>query len=95
MRDSGEICDDGNTFDYDGCSSTCDIEESFICSGGTATTRDTCVENTFSPVATMTVMSNNDLTLTFNDTMVQQVLSPDDISLRIYGPQTEYSLTWT
>lgn len=31
--DSGEECDDGNTVDGDGCSSTCTIETSWECSG--------------------------------------------------------------
>ena len=34
---SGETCDDGNTADTDGCSSTCAIETGFVCSGTPST----------------------------------------------------------
>ena len=36
------FCDDGNTVDGDGCSSTCTVECGYNCSGGTATTQDDC-----------------------------------------------------
>jgi len=35
--DGGEECDDGNTNDFDGCSSTCTIENGFQCDGVTKT----------------------------------------------------------
>eukprot|EP00347_Sterkiella_histriomuscorum_P013569 403364213 len=35
-------CDDGNTLNGDGCSSTCSIESGWTCSGGNSTTKDTC-----------------------------------------------------
>lgn len=34
---TGEDCDDGNTEDYDGCSSMCRIETGFSCDGGSPT----------------------------------------------------------
>ena len=37
-------CDDGNTVNNDGWSSTCSIESGWICSGGSSTTKDTCSE---------------------------------------------------
>ncbi|HET9957455.1 MAG TPA: DUF4215 domain-containing protein [Polyangiaceae bacterium] len=36
QRFSNEACDDGNTFDGDGCSSTCQIESGFACSDSVA-----------------------------------------------------------
>lgn len=30
---TGEQCDDGNTIDGDGCSSTCQVEDGFVCTG--------------------------------------------------------------
>ena len=41
-RDDVNFCDDGNTDDNDGCSSTCSVECGYSCSGGTASTADTC-----------------------------------------------------
>ncbi len=38
----GSKCDDGNLNSNDGCSSTCDIEEHFICRGGNEFTEDYC-----------------------------------------------------
>jgi cysteine-rich repeat protein len=35
-------CDDGNLNNNDGCSSTCTIEEHFICRGGNEFTKDYC-----------------------------------------------------
>ena len=39
-----EEWDDGNTFDFDGCSSSCQIEEWFKCTGGNLTTKDEWVD---------------------------------------------------
>ena len=38
-------CNDGNTVDGDGCSSTCKTEEGFACSGGGMLTRSFCFRN--------------------------------------------------
>jgi cysteine-rich repeat protein len=40
-------CDDGNLVDGDGCSSDCEEELGWSCSGGTTTTADTCVETDY------------------------------------------------
>ena len=37
-----EACDDGNTADEDGCSSSCTVECGYGCDGGSPTTQDTC-----------------------------------------------------
>ena len=37
-------CDDGNIFNGDGCSSTCDVENGWACAGGNLVTADTCWE---------------------------------------------------
>jgi cysteine-rich repeat protein len=41
-RHSFEACDDGNTEDGDGCSSSCTIEPGWLCDGGSWTSADTC-----------------------------------------------------
>eukprot|EP00347_Sterkiella_histriomuscorum_P007900 403347132 len=35
-------CDDGNTVSGDGCSSTCLVESTYVCIGGSSSTRDYC-----------------------------------------------------
>ena len=35
-------CDDGNTINGDGCSSNCEIETGFFCTGGSSTSPDVC-----------------------------------------------------
>eukprot|EP00347_Sterkiella_histriomuscorum_P016413 403353278 len=42
IRDDYEKCDDGNTANGDGCSSTCLVETGFTCNGGSFSTKDTC-----------------------------------------------------
>lgn len=43
LRAGTEVCDDANTANNDGCSSTCaTIESNYICTGGSTTSRDTC-----------------------------------------------------
>ncbi|CAI2363878.1 unnamed protein product [Moneuplotes crassus] len=38
-----EVCDDGNTSDADGCKSDCtEIEENYVCFGGSPNNKDTC-----------------------------------------------------
>jgi cysteine-rich repeat protein len=41
-RHSFEQCDDGNTEDGDGCSSSCMIEPGWLCDGGSWNSKDTC-----------------------------------------------------
>ena len=40
-RAGTEACDDQNTSNSDGCSSTCTIESNYVCSGGTTSSKDT------------------------------------------------------
>ena len=38
-----EACDDGNVLNGDGCSSSCTVETDYSCSGGSLTSKSTCV----------------------------------------------------
>ena len=40
--DSPEGCEDNNTISGDGCSSSCQVEHGFVCTGGSITQPDTC-----------------------------------------------------
>ena len=37
-------CDDQNLVDGDGCSSTCQVESGYTCTGGNTVSRDICTE---------------------------------------------------
>lgn len=37
-------CDDGNTINGDGCSSSCQVEAGFVCTGGSPTSKDSCLK---------------------------------------------------
>lgn len=42
MTDTGETCDDGNTANSDGCSSTCAVETNYACTGTPSVCVITC-----------------------------------------------------
>ena len=42
LRAGTEACDDQNTSNNDGCSSSWTIESNYVCSGGTTSSKDTC-----------------------------------------------------
>jgi cysteine-rich repeat protein len=74
-------CDDGNTVDGDGCSSTCDIEEGWICSGGTSSTNDICthIEVTISSI---NITEQNNIILKFSEPVfITGTLTTDDIEV--------------
>ena len=95
VRTSDENCDDANTFSYDGWSAEWEIEQGYICSGGSTTSSDTWIENNFMPISTLTVLPNNDLELNFNDTMVETTIESSDLYIRVYGPEDEYNFDYT
>lgn len=43
-RPSSSYCDDGNTLSNDGCTSNCQVDIGFRCTGGTSTSKDVCRE---------------------------------------------------
>lgn len=58
-------CDDGNLINGDGCSSTCQIEDGWTCSGGTPTTPDKCQVVPLY-IQSINATSNNNIVLKFN-----------------------------
>lgn len=43
--EAGETCDDGNTANLDGCSSTCQVETDYICVGAPSVCSSACVDD--------------------------------------------------
>ena len=74
-----EECDDGNNFNYDGWDQSWKVERGFICSGGDATTKDIWIENKFMPIASLQILTNNNLIIKFNDTITK--INPTDEDL--------------
>jgi len=60
-----EMCDDGNLEDGDGCSSTCEVEPDYQCSGGYPYKRDTC-QYIRTEIVEVKVNKHNDLILKFS-----------------------------
>ena len=90
--DNNEQWDDGNNFDDDGWSYECLLENGYIWTSDYPTS---WYENEFRPSATMTIKSNNDILLTFNDTLNIVNIMQDDLFINIYGTKTSYSFSWT
>jgi cysteine-rich repeat protein len=74
-------CDDGNLVNGDGCSSACEIEADWTCTGGSPTNSDICsvTELKFDSV---NVTENNNLVLKFTKTAyIIDDLTTDDIEI--------------
>jgi len=63
-------CDDGNNIDGDGCSSKCEIEKGYVCSGGSQTKKDICIDRTKPSIQNMKINSNGTLTLSFTKPVI-------------------------
>ena len=61
------VCDDGNTVDGDGCSSLCQVEDGFHCSGGTYDTPDVCVDIVAPSAFLSTITTENTIYIEFTE----------------------------
>ena len=95
IDNSGEQWDDGNHYNFDGCSTDCQVEKGFVCTDGSSTTVTNWLENQFMPKGSLQVLANNDLIIRFNDTITIVDPNKDDLYIVIYGPLTSYEFTWT
>ena len=74
-------CDDGNLIDGDGCSSSCLIEEGWMCYGGSLTTADIC-SHELTTFKSLNVTEENNLILKFsNPIFIVDKLTEDDIDV--------------
>ena len=60
-------CDDGNSIDGDGCSSSCQVEDGFKCSGGSFTNPDTCIEIIPPSLLSLTQLDTQTVIITFSE----------------------------
>ena len=89
-----EQWDDGNHYNFDGCSTDWQVELGFVCNRGSSTT-SSWIQIQFMPSAKLEVLSNNNLIIKFNDTI--KIFNPteNDLYINIYGSQKIYKFTWT
>ena len=89
-----EECDDGGNFNFDGCTANCTIE--FNYSWNNSTGIDICKTIYDPPYVNSTIYDSkiNKITIVFNESMLNQNITGDDVSLDIFGPNEPYSISW-
>ena len=94
--DLGQLqCDDGNTQSGDGCSSQCEVENGFACSGGLASVPDQCVDILPPVVTEVTMMDPQRVSLRFSEPVNFSTASTQSVVLSINGDQgVVYSFSW-
>ena len=84
--DLGQLqCDDGNTQSGDGCSSQCEVENGFACSGGLASVPDQCLDILPPVVTEVTMMDPQRVSLRFSEPVNFSTASPQSVALSING----------
>ena len=63
-------CDDGNILDGDGCNSKCMIEEGWECEGGSALSKDECIDTIPPSMVIARNKNNSQLTIKFNENVI-------------------------
>jgi cysteine-rich repeat protein len=82
-------CDDGNTRNGDGCSSTCTIEKDYRCGGGSEFAPDICIETRKPELQTVTVYKNMTAVLKFSEPVTLNTDTPQNaLQLTIMGHMT-------
>ena len=91
----GEEWDDNNSMDEDGWSSECKIETNYKWSN--ATGADICTTPYSAPEITSLDLDTEKLQITigFNQIMMKQELTNDDMELNVEGINEPYSITWS
>ncbi|KAL4428862.1 hypothetical protein ABPG74_001349 [Tetrahymena malaccensis] len=88
-------CDDGNTINGDGCSSSCKVEDGWKCSGGSATSPDVC--QNIAPIIMVLTSQNVDkgpiVTITFNKHIRIATSWEDATQMKINGA-SDYKLSY-
>ena len=89
-----EECDDGGNFSYDGCSANWTVE--FNYSWDNSTGIDICKTIYDPPDVNNTVYESkiNKITIEFNESMLNQNITKDDVNLDILGPNDPYNISW-
>ena len=79
-------CDDGNTRNGDGCSSTCTIEKDYRCGGGNEDKPDLCVETRKPEIKSVTIYKNLTAVLKLSEPVTMTTTTPQStFELAIVG----------
>lgn len=76
-------CDDGNTVNGDGCSSSCEIEADWMCYGGSSTSADQCETSQLFIRSLESTPENNILLHFSKPAYIIDELSTDDLEIII------------
>lgn len=76
-------CDDGNTFDMDGCSSECKIQKGYSCRGGIPTTPDICSKISYSYIFLGDKIVNNGYLVRYQVNPVPTLFTTEQLKDRI------------
>ena len=92
-----EEWDDGNNFDFDGCSKACKKEFNYDCTYDSIKKADVWQTIYDTPVILNSTYDSkaNQITVNFNQTMLNQTVSLNDIDLEISGPNSPYAVSWS
>ena len=89
-------CDDGNTEDGDGCSKDCKLETGFVCKGGNATEKDSCINITPPTLEMSPLFLNNIYIFYFSEPLkIISTRDPKDyVALAIIGDLAPYEFDY-
>ena len=90
-----EQWDDGNNMDLDGWSGDCKVETNYVCNSGVH--GDICKTIFSAPIIKNSIFDSKllQVTIEFDQIMLQQNLTSFDLSVDISGPNSPYSVSWT
>lgn len=84
-------CDDGNSESGDGCSSSCQVEPNFACTGGSQSTADSC-RSIVAPTASLQWIEDNIFKVKFSEPVTLSNLA-DVVSMKVNCSKTAYDLS--
>ena len=88
-------CDDGNTVNGDGWSSSCKVEINWMCSGGNSTSKDICKYKIGPKWEFSTISSSSYLgTIALSENVTFNKYTEGDIIITISGPLSPYKFTY-
>ena len=91
-----EECDDGNNMNYDGWSANWKVEANYVCSTNSQGYSDWAIQH--SPpnaIGSSLDIDSHQITIEFDQIMLNQSITNTDIKLEIDGPNSPYITSWT
>ena len=95
IQTKGEEWDDNNNADDDGWSSLCKIETNYVWSNATGVDNCTTIYPAPKVVSYDLNLEKFQITIEFDQTMMKQELTRNDLALDIFGVNEPYFVTWS